>query len=105
MAQPGRGLAALMVAGACSIIAIAACRPGEPDPISAWRRPPTSSRGGTASADLLTYTPISPCRIVDTREQGGAFAENEFRSFSETSELMIIIFIHSLTTITALGYQ
>lgn len=35
---------------------------------------------GQAGSDLV-YTPITPCRIVDTREAGGAMAATEIRSF------------------------
>lgn len=31
--------------------------------------------------DYLTYVAVDPCRIVDTREDGGVIAANDFRNF------------------------
>ena len=43
--------------------------------------PSTSAKLGTAGFDLV-YTPITPCRIVDTRIVGGPIATNTMRSFA-----------------------
>jgi hypothetical protein len=42
--------------------------------------PSTSAKLGTAGSDLV-YTPLTPCRIVDTRLVGGPIATNMMRSF------------------------
>lgn len=42
--------------------------------------PSTSAKLGTAGFDLV-YTPLTPCRIVDTRLAGGPIASNTMRSF------------------------
>ena len=42
--------------------------------------PATSMKLGTAGSDLV-YTPLTPCRIVDTRVAGGPIASNTMRSF------------------------
>lgn len=39
---------------------------------------------GSAASDLV-FTPITPCRIVDTRNAGGALAANATRSFNVTN--------------------
>lgn len=39
---------------------------------------------GSLSADLV-FTPVTPCRIVDTRNAGGAILGNTFRSFNAWS--------------------
>ena len=44
------------------------------------RSPSSSAKLGTAGSDLV-YTPITPCRIVDTRVAGGPLATNNTRSF------------------------
>lgn len=42
--------------------------------------PSSSAKLGTAGSDLV-YTPLTPCRIVDTRLVGGPIATNSMRSF------------------------
>jgi hypothetical protein len=41
---------------------------------------PISNSLGQADSDLV-YVPVAPCRIIDTRSGGGAFAANETRSY------------------------
>lgn len=41
----------------------------------------TAAKLGTAGSDLV-YTPLTPCRIVDTRVAGGPIAANGSRSFA-----------------------
>lgn len=41
----------------------------------------TAAKIGTAGSDLV-YTPLTPCRIVDTRIVGGPIATNGLRSFA-----------------------
>src|SRR5439155_20945669 len=39
--------------------------------------------------DDLTFTPVTPCRLADTRNAGGALASFAARSFSATDATMI----------------
>lgn len=67
------------VAGAPSTGAVIAA--GNPVPPSEETR---GEQGSTTAipADLeLSYVPIAPCRIVDTRQQGGQFAPNNIRNY------------------------
>ena len=41
-----------------------------------------TSQASAAVVTGLVYTPITPCRIVDTRVVGGPFAAKEVRTFS-----------------------
>jgi hypothetical protein len=48
--------------------------------LGSTQSPVTSMKLGTAGSDLV-YTPLTPCRIVDTRVAGGPIASNSMRSF------------------------
>ena len=39
--------------------------------------------------DDLTFTPVTPCRLIDTRNAGGALAPRTARAFSATSTALI----------------
>jgi hypothetical protein len=40
-------------------------------------------------SDDLTFTPVTPCRLADTRNAGGALAPRGARAFSATSDALI----------------
>ncbi|WP_147300630.1 hypothetical protein [Lysobacter silvisoli] len=57
---------------------------GKAGAASAARAPVTPTAIGSPTTDL-TFVPIPPCRILDTRLSGGAIAANSVRDFDVTS--------------------
>ena len=82
--------AAIILTSCLTATAIAAIQPGQPGFLgretpsvsaSAMDAPSAPKKFGDLNQDLV-YTPITPCRIVDTRNTAaGAIAFNAFRSF------------------------
>ena len=73
--------AALVLVGGVGLAAASGVTSGrEAQPLNPHKRTVTSA-AAVDSASEAKFTPIAPCRIVDTRSAGGAIAALHTRSF------------------------
>lgn len=72
-------LAGVLAVGTLSVARVEA--QSQPGPPATQATPSVQQALGAVNSDLV-YTPITPCRILDTRNAGGAYTAGQTRSYS-----------------------